>query len=201
MVQDKLRKAPTTRKRRGRVARLWRYVVIRLTRLSASPHEVALGFAAGAAISVTPLIGLHIVLAVLLAFLTRGALLGAVLGTFIGNPITFPVFFGASYWIGDRLRGWLHPGPVPGSEDWTNLGLDEEDEAEAAADLVLEASDDLFSDSWLLGNLESIWPVFSTMLIGSLPVAAAVYATAYFAMRAAVSAMMGTRRRGLGANR
>ena len=62
-----------------------RYVVYRV---SATPHAVALGFAAGAFSAITPFLGTHIVMAIAIAWIIGGSLVAAVLGTFLGNPLT-----------------------------------------------------------------------------------------------------------------
>ena len=67
-----------------------RYVGHRLGRLPGSPYRIAAGFACGAAVSFTPFIGLHFVLAALLALAMRGNLIASAIGTAIGNPWTFP---------------------------------------------------------------------------------------------------------------
>ncbi|HEV7418115.1 MAG TPA: DUF2062 domain-containing protein, partial [Tianweitania sediminis] len=70
--------------------RYGRYLLRRLERMTASPHQVAAGAAAGAAVSMFPLIGFHFIFGFVLAFLTRGSMLAAALGTAVGNPLTFP---------------------------------------------------------------------------------------------------------------
>ena len=76
------------------------YVTKRILRLTATPHAVAAGVAAGAFTSFTPFMGLHFFLAALLAWLVRGNLLASALGTFVGNPLTFPFIWAACYKTG-----------------------------------------------------------------------------------------------------
>ena len=54
-----------------------RYLAKRILRLSASPHAVAAGVAAGTFSAFTPLLGFHAILALALAYLTAGNLLAA----------------------------------------------------------------------------------------------------------------------------
>lgn len=82
-----------------------RYVAHRLSRLPATPYRIAAGFAAGAAISFTPLIGLHFVSAALLALLLRGNLLASALGTAVGNPWTFPFIWAWTFAFGRWILG------------------------------------------------------------------------------------------------
>lgn len=82
-----------------------RYVVHRVRRLSATPHAVALGFAAGVFISSTPFIGFHMMLSAALAWIIGGSIVAALLGTFVGNPLTYPLFWVSSYELGSLMLG------------------------------------------------------------------------------------------------
>ena len=95
-------------------SRSTRYIIHRVRRLSATPHAVALGFAAGVFISATPYAGFHIVMASTLAWIIGGSIVGAVLGTFVGNPLTYPLFWVSSYEVGHViLGGGPHKAPAP----------------------------------------------------------------------------------------
>ena len=74
-------------------------------------HEIAMSFAVGAAISFSPLLGLHFPLAILAAFLFRLNKLDVLLGTYIPvNPWTMvPIFTGATT-IGSYLIHRHGPG-------------------------------------------------------------------------------------------
>lgn len=80
-----------------------RYIALRVLRLNSSPHAIAVGVAAGAASSLTPFFGLHIVLAVLLASAFSGNLVAAAITTVLANPVTIPVILTASYEVGTML--------------------------------------------------------------------------------------------------
>jgi uncharacterized protein (DUF2062 family) len=81
------------------------YVAHRLRRLPGTPYRIAAGFASGAAVSFTPFIGLHFVLAALLALVVRGNLLAAAIGTVVGNPWTFPLIWLWTYTLGSWIMG------------------------------------------------------------------------------------------------
>ncbi len=81
------------------------YVAHRLRRLPGTPYRIAAGFASGAAISFTPFIGLHFVLAALLALVVRGNLIAAAIGTAVGNPWTFPFIWLWTYSLGRWVLG------------------------------------------------------------------------------------------------
>jgi uncharacterized protein len=84
----------------NKLDRLILYYKLKLARLPASNYAIASGFACGAMVSFTPLLGLHFLLAIILAFLIRGNLIAALTGTFVGNPLTFPFIWGLIYNVG-----------------------------------------------------------------------------------------------------
>jgi len=61
---------------------------------------VAIGLAWGASVSVTPLLGLHLIICYIGTWIMRGNLIAATVGTIVGNPWTFPFFFYLDYKIG-----------------------------------------------------------------------------------------------------
>jgi uncharacterized protein len=80
-----------------------RYLAKRILRLSASPHAVAAGVAAGTFSAFTPLLGFHVILALTLAYLMAGNLLAAALATTIANPLTIPLITLATFRVGEGL--------------------------------------------------------------------------------------------------
>lgn len=81
------------------------YYKRRLLRLRASPHEIALGCAAGVFAAFTPFLGLQMLLAVALALALRVNVAAALLGTFAGNPLSWPAIWTASYVAGAWMLG------------------------------------------------------------------------------------------------
>ncbi|SMQ72014.1 hypothetical protein SAMN06295905_1987 [Devosia lucknowensis] len=134
-----------------------------MLRLSGSPHAVAAGVAAGASVAMLPLFGLHFVLGLALAFITRGSILAAAIGALWGNPLTFPLFVAAGYALGDWMRG--------------GGGMSPEEAT------IVHAVAQKLPHGLISNELEAIWPTFSTSLIGSIPLAIAVYAIAYVMVR------------------
>jgi uncharacterized protein len=145
-----------------------RYVVYRLRRLSATPHAIALGFAVGAFIAVTPYIGTHMVMAALIAWAIGGSMVAAVLGTFLGNPLTYPFFWFASYKIGNIMLG------AHGTKKHIDL------------------SHGIFQSSF-----DKLWPILKPMALGSIPLGLAIAAGFYFLVRPMVDAYQHRRRREL----
>ncbi|MET4700994.1 uncharacterized protein (DUF2062 family) [Constrictibacter sp. MBR-5] len=88
----------------GGIRRSGQYMIHRLARTKASPYSLAAGFACGAAVSFTPLVGLHFVAAGLLALCMRASVIASAVGTIVGNPWTFPfiwlVTYEAGRWLG-----------------------------------------------------------------------------------------------------
>ena len=85
--------------------RAGRYYVFRIKRLPGTPYTIACGFALGAAVSFTPFIGFHFVLAGILAWALRANLLASAIGTAVGNPWTFPGIWFGVLWLGSKILG------------------------------------------------------------------------------------------------
>ncbi|MEI2387711.1 DUF2062 domain-containing protein [Breoghania sp. JC706] len=150
-----------------------KYFAKRVLRLTASPHAVAIGFAAGTFASFTPFVGFHFMLAFFVAFLIGGNMLASALGTAVGNPLTFPFIWASTYRLGHVLLG--HDPATAGHHP---LKLD------------------LFHQS-----IDAIWPIFKPMLVGSLPLGFIAGAIAYFIVYGMVRTYQATRREKLSARR
>ena len=85
--------------------RAGRYYLFRIKRLPGTPYTIACGFALGAAVSFTPFIGFHFVLAGVLAWALRANLLASAIGTAVGNPWTFPGIWFGVLWLGSKILG------------------------------------------------------------------------------------------------
>lgn len=91
------------------------YITYRVKRLPGTPARIAAGFACGVAVSFTPFIGFHFVLAAGLALLLRGNILASAFGTVAGNPWTFPLIWIWTYRIGLWILGGDGHGDLPAS--------------------------------------------------------------------------------------
>lgn len=96
-------------------ARSAKYVSKRVLRLTASPHAISAGVAAGVFASFTPLLGLHFIIAFVVAYIIAGNFLAAASGTFFGNPITFPFIWASTYNLGNFILSGKTP--KEGGED------------------------------------------------------------------------------------
>ena len=126
----------------------------RVMRLTASPHSIAAGVAAGVFASFTPFMGLHFIIAFLVAYLIAGNFIAAALGTFVGNPLTFPLIWAATYATGRFiLSGATHAGAAPAMQE------------KLAGDAVF--------DRGLMGAVEHVaglWdPLLKPMTVGGIP--------------------------------
>ena len=124
----------------------------RLIRLQGTPHSIALGLAIGAAISMTPFIGLHVVLTLLLCWVFGGQSLAGLIGTLVGNPWTFPVIFLFTYRIGCAILGF---------------------------DTGINVTINLSLDTLIHSPFQSIAPMLGPMIVGSIPAAIAVWWATY----------------------
>lgn len=80
-----------------------RYLMFRVLRIRASPYAIASGLASGAAISFTPLLGGHCILALSFSWVLRGNYAAALLGTVVGTPWTLPFMWYLSYKVGTEI--------------------------------------------------------------------------------------------------
>ena len=81
-------------------SRTRKLISLSLKRLKGSPHELAVGLSSGIAISFTPFLGLHALIALSIAWLFRGSMAAALIGTLFGNPWTFPFLWFVSFELG-----------------------------------------------------------------------------------------------------
>lgn len=163
-LQERVRVALWPRRSWGRSVR---YIGKRVLRLSASPHAIAAGFAAGTLVSFTPFVGFHFIMAGFLAYFTGGNILASALGTAVGNPLTFPFMWAASYRVGRLLLG---KGDAAPPQIDMSLGI-------------------------LAHSRDAIWPVLKPMLVGAVPLGIIAWVIFYFLVRTLVRAFQEGRRR------
>ncbi len=70
-----------------------------------SPERLAAAWALGIGLGLSPMLGLHTVIALLLAFAFRLNKVDVLLGTLVANPWTLTVYFPAAVWVGKRMTG------------------------------------------------------------------------------------------------
>ena len=156
-----------------------KYILHRVARLPGTPYAIAGGFACGAAISFTPFVGLHIVLAALLAWSIRTNIISSAIGTVVGNPWTFPFIW---VWIYE-LGHWMGVGTGGhATENLDFIGL---------FGKMLEAV--LRLDAGYL--FETAWPVFFLpMLAGGIPTALVMWLAFYVPLKPVIASHQRRRR-------
>jgi len=127
------------------------YLFHRVGRIPGSSYSIACGFACGAAVSFTPFVGLHFILGALCALLMRGNVLASAIGTAVGNPWSFPFIWAWIYHLGLWMTG---QGGDAEKQDFGSMFA-------AMMDASLK-----FDIAYLL---ETVWPVWWPMLLGSIP--------------------------------
>lgn len=85
--------------------RALKYIWQRTVRLNGSAHSIALGLAAGAFVSASPFIGMHLLIAALIAWVFGGNIIASAVGTWAGNPISFPFIWLTTFNIGHLFLG------------------------------------------------------------------------------------------------
>lgn len=144
-----------------------KYLSKRVLRLTATPHAVSAGVAAGVFASFTPFLGFHFVIAFAVAYFIAGNFIAAASGTFFGNPLTFPFIWASTYNLGQFILSRQNP-----NSDSPQL------------DSLLDA------DVWEVGVfgifelVGGLWqPVIQPMLIGSVPLGTLAGMIAYVVTR------------------
>ena len=148
--------------------RSFRYMILRLSRIQATSHSIALGCAAGVFAIFTPFLGCQMMLAALLALLFRGNVFASAVGTFAGNPLTYPVIWGSTFAVGNLFLG------DSASAEISKLSTG----AHALGVSLTEASPDGVASA-----VEGLWPVLKPMALGALPLGGLTAILIYFVVR------------------
>ncbi len=123
----------------------------KLRRLKGTPYSIAAGFACGVAISFTPFIGFHMIIAAVTAFIIRGSIVSSAVGTLIGNPWTFPIIWVTVLYTG---RFFLGLDGDAGSVDFGAI-------FKSAGDAIWHLNFENFG--------RDVWPVVHPMIVGCIP--------------------------------
>lgn len=75
----------------------------RFLKIRGNPREIALGFALGIFIGMTPFMGLHTAIAIFVAALVKWNKFAAAIAVWITNPVTAPVIYSVTYLVGARI--------------------------------------------------------------------------------------------------
>ena len=77
----------------------------RFVKIRGHPREIALGFSLGLFISMTPFMGLQMLIAIPIAALLKWSKLAAGFGVWLSNPLTVPVIYPITYVVGKKITG------------------------------------------------------------------------------------------------
>lgn len=123
----------------------------KLQNLHATTYEIAAGVACGVAVSFTPFVGMHTVLAMITAFVIRASITAALIGTLFGNPWTFPFIWAAILFSGESF---LHSGNIH-----THTNFEE----------IFSSAFEMLKTLDFDGFMQDIWPILYPMMLGSIP--------------------------------
>jgi uncharacterized protein (DUF2062 family) len=90
--------------------KLFRYLEYKVLHIDDSPHKIALGVAIGLFIAWSPLIGVHIFLAIGFSLLLRANKFAAFVSVWVSNVFTFFIIYYPGYLLGAFLFGIFAPG-------------------------------------------------------------------------------------------
>lgn len=77
----------------------------RFVKIRGNPREIALGFALGLLVGMSPTLGVQMAIAVFFAALFKWNKISAAVGVWISNPVTAPFIYYATYTVGARILG------------------------------------------------------------------------------------------------
>ena len=158
--------------------RSFRYMILRLWRIKATPHSIALGCAVGVFAIFTPFLGFQMLLAALLAFMFRGSVMASAVGTCAGNPLTYPIIWGSTFAVGNLFLG-----------DSANAEIGKlANGAQALGQSISEASPDGVATA-----VEGLWPILKPMALGALPLGGLTAILIYFVVRRVLQAQQDRR--------
>ena len=96
-----------------------RRIYERFLKIRGRPREIALGFALGIFIGMTPTMGIQIPIAVFFAAMLKWSKISAAFGVWITNPFTSPFIYGFTYIVGAKLLGLKVTMTMPEDFTWS----------------------------------------------------------------------------------
>jgi uncharacterized protein (DUF2062 family) len=157
------------------------YLWHRVGRLHGTPHSIAAGFASGTAVSFTPFVGVHFILAAFMSWFARGNIIAGLIGTGVGNPWTFPFIWWWTYMLGTKMgAGPALQGRQP---DFLSIFTD-------LFGVLGKAVVKFQLDS---AYFENVWAIIWPMMVGSVPTFIVVWMVTYLLLKPLVTAYQGRR--------
>ncbi len=75
----------------------------RFVKIRGNPKEIALGFALGIFVGMSPYMGFHMAIAVFFASVLKWNKISAATAVWISNPLTAPIIYPATYYMGSKI--------------------------------------------------------------------------------------------------
>ncbi len=75
----------------------------RFLKIRGNPRQIALGFALGIFVGMSPFMGMHMLIAVFFAALFKWNKISAAIGAWISNPATAPFIYSMTFFIGSKF--------------------------------------------------------------------------------------------------
>ena len=91
--------------KQGNLRKFLRRLYERFVKIRGRPREIALGFALGLFIGMSPTMGIQMPISVFVAAIFQWSKISAAVGVWITNPFTAPFIYGLTYVVGARLLG------------------------------------------------------------------------------------------------
>lgn len=158
--------------------RSFRYLTLRLLRIDASSHSIALGCAAGVFAIFTPFLGFQMMLAAVLALALRGSVFASAVGTFAGNPLTYPAIWISTFTVGNLFTG-----------SYANAEISQLSHGATALGRSIRAA----NPDGVASAVQGLWPILKPMALGSLPLGGITAILIYFIVRRIADARKGKR--------
>ena len=89
----------------GSIKRNAARVYQRFLKLRGDPHAIGMGLSLGFFVGMSPLMGLHSVIAVTVAAVFKWSKIAALIGVFVTNPLTAPLIYPLTYTLGAMVLG------------------------------------------------------------------------------------------------
>ena len=153
-------------------SRTKKYISLSIKRIKGTPQALSLGLATGIAISFTPFIGLHALLAIFISWVIGGSMAAALIGTLFGNPWTFPFIWYFTFEIGQ----FINYGFLPYEEEFSFKII----KKEISTLLVILKNIIIFANiPELEENVEKL-KLIPFMVVGSIPLVFITWILSYF---------------------
>ena len=153
-------------------SRTKKYISLSIKRIKGTPQALSLGLATGIAVSFTPFIGLHALLAIFISWVIGGSMAAALIGTLFGNPWTFPFIWYFTFEIGQ----FINYGFLSYEEEFSFKII----KKEISTLLVILKNIIVFANiPELEENVEKL-KLIPFMIVGSIPLVFIIWIVSYF---------------------